>query len=98
MIARKGTGMEPLSAEILTERVTSDERAAVRRSLRLGVSAHSSGDVAVALILNISETGLLIETWLKLAVGETLHIDIPEASASMARVVWTDGLRAGCEF
>lgn len=90
--------MEPLSAEILTEQVTGDERAAVRRSLRLGVPAYSSGDVAVALILNISETGLLIETWLKLAVGETLHVEIPEASASTARVVWTDGLQAGCEF
>lgn len=90
--------MEPLSAEIITEQVTGDERAAVRRSLRLGVSAYSSGDVAVALILNISETGLLIETGLKLAVGETLHVEIPEASASTARVVWTEGLQAGCEF
>ena len=90
--------MEPLSAEILTEQVTGDERAAVRRSLRLRVSAYSSDDVAVALILNVSETGLLIETGLKLAVGETLNVDIPEASASTARVVWTEGLRAGCEF
>jgi hypothetical protein len=90
--------MEPLKAEILTEHVTGDGRVAVRRSLRLAVSARSSGDAEVALILNISETGFLIETWLKLAVGETLRVDIPEASASMARVVWTDGLRAGCEF
>ena len=90
--------MEPLRAEILTERVSSDERAAVRRSLRLGVSAHTSSDVAVALILNISETGLLIETGLTLAVGETLNVEIPEASASTARVIWTEGLRAGCEF
>ena len=90
--------MEPLKAEILTEQVTGDGRVAVRRSLRLAVSARSSGDAEVALILNISETGLLIETWLNLAVGETLRVDIPEGSASMARVVWTDGLRAGCEF
>ena len=90
--------MEPLRAEILTEQATGNGRVAVRRTLRLAVSARSSGDAEVALILNISETGLLIETWLKLAVGETLRVDIPEASASMARVVWTDGLRAGCEF
>lgn len=90
--------MEPRSAEILTEQVTGDERAAVRRSLKLGVSAYSSGDVVVALILNMSETGLLIETGLKLAVGETLHVQIPEASASTARVIWTEGLLAGCEF
>src|SRR5918994_5283821 len=90
--------MEPLKAEILTEQVTGDGRVAVRRSLRLAVSARSSGAAEVALILNISETGLLIETWLKLEIGETLRVDIPEASGSVARVVWTDGLRAGCEF
>lgn len=90
--------MVPLSAEILTEQVIGDERAAVRRSLRLGVSAYSSGDVAMALILNISETGLLIETVVKLAVGETLQVDIPEASVSTVRVVWTDKLLVGCEF
>jgi hypothetical protein len=90
--------MEPLSAEILTEQVIGDERAAFRRTLRLGVSAYSSGDVATALILNISETGLLIETVVKLAVGETLQVDIPEASASTVRVVWTEKLLVGCEF
>jgi hypothetical protein len=90
--------MKPLSAEILTEEVNGDHRSAVRRSLRLGVSAHSGGDVAMALILNISERGLLIETLVDLAVGETLQVDIPEASGSRARVIWTDGFLAGCEF
>ena len=90
--------MVPLSAEILTEQLIGDERAAVRRTLRLGVSTYSSGDVAMALVLNISERGLLIETLVKLAVGETLLVEIPEANASAVRVVWTDNLLAGCEF
>ena len=90
--------MQPLSAEILTEQVIGDQRSAVRRSLRLGVSASSSGNVAMALILNISERGLLVETLVELAVGETLQVDIPEANASTARVVWTEGFLAGCEF
>lgn len=90
--------MVPLSAEILTERLIGDDRSAVRRTLRLGVSTYTSGDVAMALILNISETGLLIETVVRLAVGETLFVDLPEASASAIRVVWTDNLLAGCEF
>ena len=90
--------MVRLTAEILTERLIGDERATVRRTLRLGVSTYSSGDVAMALILNISERGLLIETHVKLAVGETLLVEIPEASASAIRVVWTDNLLAGCEF
>jgi len=40
----------------------------------------------------------LVETLVELAVGETLQVDIPEANASIARVVWTEGFLAGCEF
>ena len=87
-----------LSAEIHTERLIGDDRAAVRRTLRLGVSTYSSADVAMALILNMSERGLLIETIVKLAVGEILVVEIPEASASAIRVIWTDNFLAGCEF
>ena len=90
--------MQPLTAEIVTEVLNSDERSAVRRSLRLGVSASSSGHVAMALIVNISETGLLIETLLDLAVGETLDVEISEAIVTTAHVVWTKGFLAGCEF
>ena len=52
----------------------------------------------MAIILNISETGLLLETLVKLEVGETLHVDIPEAPSSAIRIIWTEGLLAGCEF
>src|SRR5215210_6238994 len=98
MAAREGTGMQPLSAEIITEQLIGDERSAVRRSVRLGVSASVSGDVAMALILNLSETGLLMETLVELAEGETLQIEFPDADASTARVVWTEGYLVGCEF
>ncbi|MBA2466729.1 MAG: PilZ domain-containing protein [Sphingomonas sp.] len=90
--------MLPLGAEILTERVSGDQRGAVRRTLSLGVRTHSGGDVAMALVLNISQTGLLLETVVRLEVGETLHVDIPEAATSLVRIVWTDGLLAGCAF
>ena len=90
--------MVPVSAEIITQQLIGDERAAVRRTLRLGVSTYSSGEVAMALILNISETGLLIETIVKFAVGEMLQLDIPETSSTMVRVVWTEKLLVGCEF
>ena len=52
----------------------------------------------MALIVNISETGLLIETLLELAVGDTLEVEIPGAIVTSARVVWTKGFLAGCEF
>jgi hypothetical protein len=52
----------------------------------------------MALILNLSETGLLIETLVELAEGEALRIEFPDASASTAKVVWVEGFLAGCEF
>jgi hypothetical protein len=94
----EGSGMQPLSAEIITEQLIGDDRSAIRRTLRLGVAASYSGDFAMALILNLSETGLLIETLVELAEGEALQIEFSEGNASTARVVWTTGLLAGCEF
>jgi hypothetical protein len=52
----------------------------------------------MALIIDISETGLLLETAVPLAVGDLLQLELPEASAATAKVVWRLQLRAGCEF
>jgi hypothetical protein len=90
--------MVPLAAEIFTEQLSDNGRGAVRRSLRLRTTAHSSAGADEAMILNISETGLLIEYRKNLEVGETIAIDVPQAPVTAARVVWTDNLLAGCEF
>ena len=90
--------MQPLGAEIITEQLIGDDRTAVRRTVRLGVSASYLGDVAMALILNLSERGLLIETLVELSEDEDLQIEFPDAAVFRARVVWTAGLLAGCEF
>jgi hypothetical protein len=52
----------------------------------------------MALVLNISETGVLIETVLDLQVGETLQLEIPQASGATVRVIWREKLLVGCEF
>jgi hypothetical protein len=90
--------MATVAAEIITERSGVDGRAAVRRTLRLGVAPYNRGDATTTLLLNISETGVLIETNLDLQVGETLQLDIPEASGATMRVVWREERRLGCEF
>ena len=91
--------MQPLLAELRTDARTVDERGAARRTLRLEVQASvSSRDAPMALILNLSERGLLIETAADLAVGETIQVDLPEARASPARIVWTNGAFFGCVF
>lgn len=87
----------PLLAQLTTDARATDERGAVRRSLRLEVRA-SPGDATTALIRNLSERGLLIETAADLAIGDTLHVDLPEAGVAEARIVWRDGSFFGCEF
>ena len=90
--------MAPLGAQIVTEPLSGDGRGAVRRTLRLGVETQAGGDVAAALILNMSETGLLLQTVVELTVGETLYLEIAGTSAIAVHIVWTEGLLAGCEF
>jgi transcriptional regulator with XRE-family HTH domain len=70
-----------------------------RRRLRLearGVTA--SGGKADVLVHNVSATGLLLESQVALAVGETIEIDLPHAGATPASVVWTSENLFGCQF
>lgn len=90
--------MLPLRAEIRTDTPILHERSAARRTLCLEVSARSSHDAATALIHNLSEAGLLLETSADLKVGEALQVDLPHAGATTALVVWSRGNFAGCEF
>ena len=86
-----------LPAEILTI-AANDPRAAVRRTLRLQVGARLSGGATEAEIHNLSEKGLLVETAVKLATGEILHLDLKKAGVIEATVVWSRGRLFGCEF
>ncbi len=73
-------------------------RSAHRRKLRLqaqGLAASGSTDV---LILDVSTTGLLLETAGELGKGETIELDIPEAFGVRAVVKWSSGQLFGCEF
>jgi hypothetical protein len=89
----------PLLAQLRTDTRTVDKRGTVRRSLCLEVQASSSSpDAPIVVVRNLSERGLLIETVADLEVGETIHVELPKAGASPARVVWTDGSFFGCEF
>lgn len=90
--------MVPLLAELRTDGGPANKRGSARRALRLEVVTSSQRDAATALIHNLSERGLLIETAVALAIGETIHVDLPEAGTSKVRVVWTRGLFFGCEF
>ncbi len=75
------------------------QRGAPRRVLRLETSGTlPDGRETNVTIHNISAGGLLIETGLELARGEVLTLDLPQAGAIEAAVVWrSEGLH-GCAF
>ena len=91
--------MRRVHAEILEDLLSQDSRGAVRRRIRLVIP--TSGPQAGwlrALIKDLSETGLRIETTGTLAKGETLLVELPIAGSVEARVVWKQGTTFGCEF
>lgn len=75
-----------------------DRRDNGRRTLRLGVTGAFAGGGGAVTVHNISSTGLLIETAIPLAEGETFAVDLPEAGEQNAEVVWASAPMFGCRF
>ena len=90
--------MAALWAEISQIEASGDRRGKARRTLRLVAHAAASQSAKEVLILDLSTTGLMIETTTDLAVDETIEVELPEAGAITARVVWKREAYFGCEF
>ena len=71
-----------------------DRRRAARRALRLG--AGSGGGQAT--IHDLSLTGALLETSIPMLVGAEFEVELPQAGAVRATVVWNSGEYYGCQF
>ncbi len=75
------------------------QRANPRRSLRLDTSGRlDDGAETNVTVHNLSAAGLLLETSLTLSLGENLTIDLPEAGAVDAVIVWRSERLYGCAF
>jgi hypothetical protein len=94
----KEAGKVPLLAEIHEQPAEGESRAAFRRTLRLRLPTQLPENATEALIHNLSERGLLIETASRLALGDTIQVELPEAGNTAAQVVWVRDDFAGCEF
>lgn len=90
--------MVPLRAELSTEAQPADQRRAPRRTLKLEVPSSVSLFATKAVIHNLSEAGLLIETSVELGVGEVIEVELPQAGSAAARVIRRSGTLYGCEF
>jgi hypothetical protein len=80
-------------------RVRSDEwRDRSRWTLRWPTAVSWATGAARARMLDLSETGLMLETEIPLALGDEIEVDMPDAVTGCALVVWQEGNYAGCAF
>ena len=83
---------------ILERQTLSSRRKVARRKLRLEAQASGVSANSEVVILDLSTTGLLLETSDALAIGETIDFDLQEASPARAVVKWSSGPFFGCQF
>ena len=88
-----GELVRPIIAEI-----HSDARRSLRRTLKLTAHVEARADTNGALIHDISETGLRIETDAQLIPGEILLVELPFVGVIEARIIWQKDSGYGCEF
>jgi len=88
--------MPPREAKIET---SIDNRERRRHTLILDVEGRENGTASgAALVHDISDTGLLIETTCALAVGEVIEVTLAPMGVMEAEIMWDGGQIYGCKF
>lgn len=83
-----------------------DARRSTRKQLRLTTSAaisptspeDSSTSWMNVRVHDLSRTGLLIETYARIRLGDEITVELPECEGAVARVIWNSGFFHGCQF
>ena len=86
----------PMVAFFEERQPATDRRRAVRRGLKLGTAAGSHDELVT--IHDLSLTGALLETSVPMLVGATFDVELPQAGAVEAAVIWNSGEYYGCQF
>lgn len=87
-----------LQAGLISYAPSEERRSSGRRTMRLQLPAVAEAGASPALVYNLSERGLLLETAAPLREGDQLVVEIPEAGAVPAEVIWARDGFAGCQF
>lgn len=90
--------MLPKLAHISAPAPSADRRGAARRVISFGFDTSDFERNSRILILDLSQSGLLLQTSAELEVGEKIRIEIPEAGTVEARIVRRNGDRFGAMF
>jgi hypothetical protein len=89
----------PIYGHFLPSAPGADKRFDARRKLSLLASGvRHDGTGLEVQIHNISGTGLLLESDVKLAAGDRIEIELPHAGDITAKVIWASGRLFGCQF
>jgi len=88
-----------IQAELKRRRASRNKRGDARRTMHLVAAGRTVGGHSTeVLIHDLSTSGLLVQTVVPLAVGETIEIVLPRTGAREADIVWTSGTFFGCRF
>jgi hypothetical protein len=87
-----------LQAGLISYEQPEERRGSGRRTMRLQLPAVDETGARPALVYNLSQRGLLLETAAPLRPGDQLVVELPEAGATPAEVIWVRDGFAGCEF
>ena len=79
------------------ERVRGTSRRGSSR-LKLSLDSSLAGSGVDVVIHDLSADGMLVETSASLRRGARLEVELPEAGATVAKVVWNSGDYFGCQF
>ena len=81
------------------EHAGDERRASARRALRIDLRTNGPRDAeGQVTIHDLSLTGALLQTSEPLAPGEAFEVELPQAGAVEATVVWNSGEFYGCQF
>jgi hypothetical protein len=91
-------GALALLAKLTDIQSRSERRKALRRTLRLVAPITYAEDADGVVILDLSSTGMMIETAIPLQVGDTIDVELPRTETQDALVVWQRKTYFGCKF
>jgi len=74
-----------------------NKRAAKRQPIAMDAAVAGSRP-ALCKVVDISRSGLRLQTYSPLQIGTLISIILPVAGRVLATVRWADDFRAGCEF
>lgn len=87
-----------LVAEFSEGQEAPERRGPVRRKLRLESILSTKRPPSKAVVLDLSEVGLMLHAYDDLAMDETFEVMLPEAGSVEAQVVWKRNTLYGCKF